>query len=113
MPCARLAVLSPACDSRAGDQPVYFGSAQNVSSFVIKHSGLGGETTSWNTGAFNIQTSTDGTNWTTVVNVSGSRASRTFHQIATRSARFVKLNVTTPANDGNGAARIYEFEVYR
>ena len=92
---------------------VDLGSAQNVSSFVIKHSGLGGETTSWNTGAFNIQTSTDGTNWTTVVNVSGSRASRTFHQIATRSARFVKLNVTTPANDGNGAARIYEFEVYR
>ena len=92
---------------------VDLGSAQNVSSFVIKHSGLGGETTSWNTGAFNIQTSTDGTNWTTVVNVSGSRASRTFHQIATRSARFVKLNITTPANDGNGAARIYEFEVYR
>jgi len=83
-----------------------------VSSFVVKHSGLGGETTSWNTGAFTIQTSTDGTTWTTVATVSGSRASRTYHPITARSARYVKLNITTPANDGNGAARIYEFEVH-
>ncbi|MGW4527786.1 GH92 family glycosyl hydrolase [Amycolatopsis sp. NPDC004378] len=92
---------------------VDLGSAQNVSSFVVKHAGLGGETTAWNTGAFTIQTSTDGSNWTTVASVTGSRASRTYSPIATRSARYVKLNITTPANDGNGAARIYEFEVYR
>ncbi|RSD14208.1 GH92 family glycosyl hydrolase [Amycolatopsis eburnea] len=92
---------------------VDLGSAQNVSSFVVKHAGLGGETTGWNTGAFTIQTSTDGSTWTTVASVSGSRASRTYHPITTRSARYVKLNLTTPANNGNGAARIYEFEVYR
>jgi predicted alpha-1,2-mannosidase len=92
---------------------VDLGSAQNVSSFVVKHAGLGGETTGWNTGAFTIQTSTDGSTWTTVASVTGSRASRTYHPITTRSARYVKLNLTTPANDGNGAARIYEFEVYR
>ncbi|MEQ0564392.1 GH92 family glycosyl hydrolase [Amycolatopsis sp. NEAU-NG30] len=92
---------------------VDLGSAQNVSSFVVEHAGLGGETTGWNTGAFTIQTSPDGSTWTTVVSVTGSRASRTYHPIATRSARYVKLNVTTPANDGNGAARIYEFEVHR
>jgi hypothetical protein len=28
------------------------------------------------------------------------------------TVRYVKLNVTTPASDGNAAARIYEFEVY-
>ena len=28
--------------------------AQNVSSFVVKHAGLGGESTGWNTGAFTI-----------------------------------------------------------
>jgi hypothetical protein len=92
---------------------VDLGSAQNVSSFVVKHAGLGGETTGWNTGAFTIQTSTDGSTWTTVASVTGSRASRTYSPITTRSARYVKLNLTTPANDGNGAARIYEFEVYR
>ncbi|WP_328644338.1 GH92 family glycosyl hydrolase [Amycolatopsis sp. NBC_00348] len=91
---------------------VDLGSAQNVSSFVVEHAGLGGETTAWNTGAFTIQTSTDGTNWTTVASVTGSRASRTYHPITARSARYVKLNITTAANDGNGAARIYEFEVH-
>ena len=91
---------------------VDLGSAMNVSSFVIKHAGLGGENTGWNTGAYTIQTSTDGTNFTTVVNKSGMRSSRTFDQIASRSARFVRLNVTTPTNNGNSAARIYELEVY-
>ena len=109
-----LANNSKWCSVAAGTKvlQVDLGSAQNVSSFVVKHSGLGGETTSWNTGAFTIQTSTDGTTWTTVATVSGSRASRTYHPITARSARYVKLNITTPANDGNGAARIYEFEVH-
>nr|WP_246481638.1 GH92 family glycosyl hydrolase [Amycolatopsis umgeniensis] len=91
---------------------VDLGSTQNVSSFVLKHAGLGGETTGWNTGAFAIQTSLDGTNWTTAANVSNARSSRTYHPVSQRSARYVRVNVTTPANDGNGAARIYEFEVY-
>jgi hypothetical protein len=79
---------------------------------VVKHAGLGGETTGWNTGAFAIDTSTDGTNFTTVVNVTGQRSSRTFHTITPRSARFVRLRIVTPTNNGNNAARIYEVEVY-
>jgi predicted alpha-1,2-mannosidase len=92
---------------------VDLGSSQTVAAFVVKHAGLGGENTGWNTAAFNIQTSTDGTNFTTVATVSGSRSSRTFHQIAARTARFVRLNITTPENiAATGAARIYELEVY-
>jgi hypothetical protein len=91
---------------------VDLGSAQSVSQFVVKHAGLGGETTGWNTGAYTIQTSTDGSTWTTAVTVTGSRSSRTYHKVTARTARYVRLNVTTPANNGNGAARIYEFEVY-
>jgi hypothetical protein len=34
------------------------------------------------------------------------------HNITARSARYVKLNVTTATNNGNGATRIYELEVY-
>jgi len=88
------------------------GAAQSVSRFVVKHAGLGGETTGWNTGAFAIDTSTDGTSFTTVVNVTGSRSSRTFHQITARTARFVRFRSLTPTNNGNGATRIYEVEVY-
>lgn len=91
---------------------VDLGANQTVTSFVVKHAGLGGETTGWNTGAFNIQTSTDGSNWTTRVTVSGNRTSRTYHPIGAVTARYVRLNITTPTNNGNNAARIYEFEVY-
>ncbi|MEU8080690.1 GH92 family glycosyl hydrolase [Catellatospora citrea] len=91
---------------------VDLGSTQNVTSFVVKHAALGGEQSGWNTGAYNIQTSTDGTTWTTRVTVSGNRTSRTYHPIAAAGARYLRLNITTPANDGNTAARIYEFEAY-
>jgi predicted alpha-1,2-mannosidase len=91
---------------------VDLGSNQNVTSFVLKHAGLGGEQTGWNTGAFNIQTSTDGVTFSTAVNVSGQRSSRTYHPVTARTARYVRLNITTPTNDGDSAARIYEFEVY-
>jgi len=107
-------VSSKWCSTAAGTKflQVDLGANANVSSFVVKHAGLGGEQTGWNTGAFNIQTSTDGSNWTTRATVSGNRTSRTYHPISTVSARYVRLNVTTPANDGNGAARINELEVY-
>ena len=91
---------------------VDLGSSQTVSSFVLKHAGLGGESTGWNTGAFTISTSTDGTTWTQAVSVTGNRSSRTLHQVSPRTARYVKVDIGTPANDGNTAARIYEFEVY-
>lgn len=61
------------------------GSSQTVKRFVVKHAGAGGESTALNSRDFNIQTS---------------------------SNRYVRLNITTPAQDGNPAARIYEFEVY-
>ena len=102
------------CSTAAGTKTlqVDLGSVQNVNAFVVKHAGLGGETTGWNTGAFAIQTSTDGTTWSQAASVSGQRSSRTYHPVSARSARYVRLDVTTPTNNGNGAARIYEFEVY-
>src|SRR6266508_5564784 len=92
---------------------VDLGSNQSVNRFVVKHAGLGAENTGWNTGSFNIQTSTDGTSFSTAVSVTGNRSSRTMHTLSTaRTARFVRLNVTTPTNNGNNATRIYELEVY-
>jgi predicted alpha-1,2-mannosidase len=94
---------------------VDLGSIRTVSSFVVKHAGLGGENTAWNTGAFQIQTSTDGTNWTTAASVTGSRSSRTYNAVSARQARYVKLAISQPTNTSNGsvsAARIYELEAY-
>jgi hypothetical protein len=91
---------------------VDLGSAQTVGSVVVQHAGLGAENTGWNTGAFTISTSADGTTWSQAIAVTANRSSRTLHQFTPRTARYVKLDIATPANDGNGAARIYELEVY-
>ncbi|HEX4714375.1 MAG TPA: glycoside hydrolase family 76 protein, partial [Ktedonobacteraceae bacterium] len=40
-----------------------------INNFIIQHAGAGGESTSYNTRDFNIQLSSDNTNWTTVVSV--------------------------------------------
>jgi hypothetical protein len=88
------------------------GSAQTVSSFIVKHAGLGGELTQWNTGAFTISTSTDNATWSPAVTVTSSKSSRTYSPIPARTARYVRFEATSPTNDGSPAARIYEFEVY-
>jgi predicted alpha-1,2-mannosidase len=88
------------------------GAEHDVTSFVVKHAGLGGETTGWNTGDFTISTSTDGQNWSQAVKVAGNNASRTYHKIDATSARYVRLDISGPSNNGDAAARIYEFEVY-
>jgi predicted alpha-1,2-mannosidase len=91
---------------------VDLGSAQTVSSSVVKHAGLGGEQTGWNTGAYTISTSTDNANFATAVTVSGARNSRSYLPFPARTARYVRLSISTPANNGDTAARIYELELY-
>ncbi|WP_163995641.1 PKD domain-containing protein [Pyxidicoccus caerfyrddinensis] len=90
---------------------VDLGSAQTVSSFVVKHAGAGGESSTWNTRAFTIQTSSNGSSWSTPVTVTNNTASTSTHSISATSARYIKLNVTTPTQNGDPATRIYEFEV--
>ena len=67
-------------------------------------------TATWNTRDFDLQTSADGTTWTTRAQVRGNTADSTTTAVDV-DARYVRLAVVTPAQDGNGAARIYEFEV--
>jgi RHS repeat-associated protein len=91
---------------------VDLGVAQTVRSVRLRHAADGGEQASWNTRDFNIQVSTNGSTWTTVSAVTGNTASMTTHAFTPTTARYVKLNVTTPTQDGNPSARIYEMEVY-
>jgi len=91
---------------------VDLGGIYDVASFTVKHAGAGGESTTFNTRAFNIQTSTDGLTWTTAATVTGNTASTTTHAITPRAARYARLNITTPAQTTDAAARIYELEVY-
>jgi predicted alpha-1,2-mannosidase len=91
---------------------VDLGANHSVNQIVVDHAGAGGEQVGWNTAAFNLQVSTDGTTFTTVATVTGNTASITTHNITPVTARYVRLNVVTPTGNGNGAARIYELQVF-
>ena len=69
-----------------------------------------GETTAWNTRDYDIQVSTDNVTWTTVVQRRANTANATTDTV-TATARYVRLKVLTPTQDGNSATRIYEMEV--
>ncbi|WP_111267424.1 galactose-binding domain-containing protein [Marilutibacter maris] len=91
---------------------VDLGVSQSVGQFVVKHAGAGGESTAWNTRGYDIQVSGNGSKWTTVVSVGDNTASVASHPIQPVTARYVRLNIATPTQNGDPAARIYEFEVY-
>ncbi len=88
------------------------GFVKQVDQFVIKHAAEGGETASYNTKAYQILVSTDGVKWKSVVSVTDNTSSITVDKITAVPARYIKLNVTTPTQTKNAAARIYDFEVY-
>lgn len=92
---------------------VDLGATYTITSFTLMHAGAGGENSAWNTQAWNIQVSSDASNWNTVVTVANNTADITTHPIAQTAARYLKLNITTPQTDPNTvAARIYEFQAY-
>jgi len=91
---------------------VDLGAQFSINRLVVEHAGAGGEGFSLNTAAFNIQVSTDGVTFTTVVNVTGNIFSITTHDIAPTNGRYVRLNIVTPTQTSDTAARIYEFQVF-
>jgi hypothetical protein len=91
---------------------VDLGSVRDVNRFVVQHAGAGGEWPGWNTRAYTIQLSQNGSSWTTPVTVTANTADSTTHDVTRRRARYVRLNVQTPTQAGDGAARIYELEIY-
>jgi hypothetical protein len=103
------------CSSRGGEKwpQVDLGGVYSISQFAVRHAGAGGESANFNTRDFNIQISTDQSNWATPVRVTGNTANATTHPINPVNARYVRLNVTTGAQGAEGnIARIYGFEAY-
>ncbi|MFJ6622687.1 discoidin domain-containing protein [Kitasatospora sp. NPDC091335] len=91
---------------------VDLGSAKQLAKFVVKHASAGGESTSFNTRDFAVQVRSGANDpWTTVADVTGNTAGTTTHPVNT-TARYVRLVVTTPTQNGDPAARIYEFEAW-
>ena len=79
---------------------------------MIRHAGAGGENTAFNTRDFDVQTSTDGTTWTTVSQVRGNTGNVTTSTFGPAGIRYVRVNVIAPTSNADTAARIYEVEAY-
>ena len=90
---------------------VDLGSTVHIGSLVVRHAGAGGEDTAWNTRDYDLQTSTDGSTWTTAAQVRANTANVTT-TTTNVNARYIRMNVITPTQNTNTAARIYEFEAY-
>jgi len=84
---------------------VDLGANHQLTKFVVKHAGAGGEPTSLNTKNFILETSTGGGVWTTATTVTNNTASTTTH-VVNVNARWIRLTTT------DAIARIYEFEAY-
>jgi hypothetical protein len=95
------------CSGVAGTKTIEvdLGADHALTSVVVKHAGAGGESTSFNTKDFLIETSTGGGVWSTAATIVGNTASTTTTAV-TATARWVRLSISDPV------ARIYEFEVY-
>lgn len=102
---------------------VDLGKPTDITKFVIKHAGAGGESAQWNTRDFKIQISNDDNAWSQnnfngwkdVVSVNGNTDNVTEHSVNNVNARYVRLFIERAgtANDYQGhVARIYEFEAY-
>jgi hypothetical protein len=91
---------------------VDLGATQRIGRFVVRHAGAGGEPTAFNTKDFDLQTSADGTTWTTAAAARNNTANVSTHVIAPVNARYVRINVLVPTQIAVRAARIYELEAY-
>ncbi|MBN7136100.1 hypothetical protein A7A76_15245 [Lysobacter enzymogenes] len=85
---------------------------RRVRELVVKHAGAGGEAAAMNTRAYTLSLSEDGRQWRQAVSVRDNRDSVRRHAIAPTWARYVRLQVSEPAQDpADPATRIYEVEV--
>ncbi|MEH7502258.1 carbohydrate-binding protein [Neobacillus drentensis] len=85
----------------------------DISRWVVKHAGEGGDTLSLNTKNYKLQGSLDGTVWSDLDSVEGNVSNSTDRYISKTNVRYVRLYITTPQNAAEtGTANIYEFEVY-
>ncbi|MGG0239183.1 carbohydrate-binding protein [Bacillus rhizoplanae] len=92
---------------------VDLGQNYDISRWVVKHAGEGGDTLSLNTKNYKLQGSLDGTTWTDLDSVTGNVSNVTDRYITKSNVRYVRIYITTPQNYAEtGTANIYEFEVY-
>jgi lysophospholipase L1-like esterase len=90
---------------------VDLGARHTIHRLVVRGASVGGEMLAWDPSAYTIMVSTNGITWTPIVTVSGNTDGVITNTVAPTAARFVRLAIVTPDQDGSAATRIYDFEV--
>lgn len=80
---------------------------------VLRHAEAGGGSANQNTRGYEVQTSFNGNTWTTIADVrSNSQAVSGHAQDLHLGARYVRVVIADPAQNGETSARLPELEVY-
>lgn len=90
---------------------VDLGADYNIDSWIVKHAGAYGESSGYNTKDFKLQKKVKN-EWIDVDNVYDNTDNITKRNVNPFKARFIRLFVTEPSNNGNSAVRIFQFKVY-
>jgi hypothetical protein len=86
---------------------------RTISEVVVRHAEAGGEPAGTDTRDFDVRTSANGTDWKTVLKVRGNtRAVSRLSLPSPVTAAFLKINIISPTQTSDAAARIDEVEVY-
>jgi hypothetical protein len=92
---------------------VDFGRTYTVTKFVVGQSSAGGGKPELNLRDYDISISTDGSTWTTAVQVRGNSAGVVTSTLSSpMSARYARITVTWGEQVNRGMARVYHFEAH-
>ena len=81
-----------------------------ITRYVVRHAGVNGVDSSYNTKNFTISVSLDGKNWDAVDKQTGNMSNVTDKDIIPVLARYVRIDITNAGRDG--IARIGDVEIY-
>lgn len=87
---------------------VDLGALRNIKSVRILHAGAGGEGRTLNTKDFELQISSNGSDFTELAKIIGNESSMSLHRVS-GTGRYLRLRFSDPGADGTG--RIYEISV--
>jgi len=91
------------CDNSSANKEwqLDLGAARSIDRVIVHHAEDGGEPAEWNTRAFSIDVSADGTDFVRVASVTNNTEATTTHTFPAESARYVRLVIESPVQLGD------------
>jgi hypothetical protein len=88
------------------------GADTTISRWIVKHAGVMGEPSEFNTSDFKLQKSSDGKDWEDVDSVKDNKDSITNRTITPFTTRYIRLYITKATQTDSNTARVFSIELY-